>query len=101
MNWTLVGHKKLFEKRIPRVLIKEGIEIGIFRLSDDRILAVENRCPHKQGPLTEGIVSDYFVYCSLHSWKINLENGEVQNPDCGCIKTYPIKVKDDQVWISL
>lgn len=101
MNWTLIGHKEELTKRMPRVFVKEGIEIGVFLLSDDRILAIENRCPHKKGPLSEGIVSDHFVFCPLHNWKINLEDGQVQKPDRGCVKTYPVKVREDQIWIAL
>ncbi len=77
------------------------MEIAVFRLSDDRIRAVENRCPHKQGPLAEGIVSGDTVICPLHARKINLENGEVLPPDSGCVKTYAIKVEDDEVLLQL
>jgi len=77
------------------------MEIAIFRLSDDRIRAVENRCPHKQGPLAEGIVSGDTVICPLHARKINLESGEVLPPDSGCVKTYAVKIEDGQVLLKL
>jgi len=76
-------------------------EIAIFRLSDDRIRAVENRCPHKQGPLAEGIVSGDIIICPLHARKINLESGKVLPPDSGCVKTYAIKVEGDEVLLQL
>ncbi len=76
-------------------------EIAIFRLSDDRIRAVANRCPHKQGPLAEGIVSGDTIICPLHARKINLESGEVLPPDSGCVKTYPVKVEDGLVLLRL
>jgi len=77
------------------------MEIAIFRLSDDRIRAVENRCPHKQGPLAEGIVSGDTIICPLHARKINLESGKVLPPDSGCVKTYPVKVEGEQVLLQL
>ncbi len=76
-------------------------EIAVFRLSDDRIRAVANRCPHKQGPLAEGIVSGDTIICPLHARKINLESGEVLPPDAGCVKTYPVKVEDGLVLLRL
>lgn len=77
------------------------IEIAIFRLSDDRIRAVENCCPHKQGPLAEGIVSGDTIICPLHARKINLESGEMLPPDVGCVKTYPVKVENNTVFLQL
>jgi nitrite reductase (NADH) small subunit len=76
-------------------------EVALFRLSDGRIKAVANRCPHKQGPLSEGIVSGDTVICPLHARKINLETGEVLKPDSGCVKTHPTKIEGDQVFLSL
>jgi len=90
---------------IPRFggrTIRTGqMEIAIFRLSDDRIRAVENRCPHKQGPLAEGIVSGDIIICPLHARKINLESGEMLPPDSGCVKTYPVKVENNTVLLQL
>jgi len=77
------------------------MEIAVFRLSDGRIRAVENRCPHKQGPLADGIVSGDTIICPLHARKINLENGEVLPPDSGCVKTYPVKVENNTVFLQL
>ena len=69
MNWSLIGKVADILPRMPRVFKKDDLEIGIFRLSNDEILAVENRCPHKNGPLSEGIVSGHYVFCSLHNQK--------------------------------
>ena len=76
-------------------------EIALFRLSDDRIRAVDNRCPHKQGPLAEGMISGDSVICPLHARKISLESGEVLPPDSGCVKTYPAKVENGEVLLRL
>jgi len=76
-------------------------EIAVFCLSDGRIRAVENRCPHKQGPLAEGIVSGDAIICPLHARKISLESGEVLPPDSGCVKTYAIKTEGGQIFLQL
>ena len=75
--------------------------IALFRLIDDRIRAVDNRCPHKQGPLAEGIISGEVVICPLHARKINLENGEVLAPDSGCVRTFPVRIERGRVLLSL
>ncbi len=75
--------------------------IAVFRLSDDRIRAVENRCPHKQGPLAEGIVSGDDILCPLHNWRIHLDDGQVAPPDEGCVRTYATRVENGQVLLGL
>jgi len=76
-------------------------EIAVFRLSDGRIKAVRNSCPHKQGPLADGIVSGDTIICPMHARKISLSSGEVLPPDSGCVKTYQAKVEDGQVFLQL
>lgn len=78
----------------------EGQSIAIFRLSNGDVRAVSNRCPHKNGPLAEGIVSGEFVFCPLHDWKISLVTGEVQKPDDGCIQTYETEIIDGYVYVG-
>lgn len=82
------------------VRIKD-MSIALFRLANGDIHAVENRCPHKNGPLAEGIVSGEFVFCPLHDWKISLLTGEVQKPDDGCIQTYEVQVIDGDIYIYM
>lgn len=79
----------------------DGIEIGIFKLSDGTLRAVENSCPHKGGPLSEGIVSGDAVICPLHSWKISLMNGAVLPPDKGNVKSYDVRAEDGMAWVRL
>ncbi|HLA00118.1 MAG TPA: Rieske 2Fe-2S domain-containing protein [Thermodesulfovibrionales bacterium] len=74
---------------------------GIFRLSDGRIKAVENRCPHKGGPLSEGIVSGETVICPMHGLKISLIDGSALPPDEGNVKTYEIRTEGEKVWIRI
>ena len=102
---TMKWHSICKVEEIPRLggrTVRLGqMEIAVFRLSDGRIRAVDNRCPHKQGPLAEGIVSGDTIICPLHARKINLETGEVLKPDSGCVKTWPVRIEDGQVFLSL
>ena len=84
-----------------RIVETEDSNIAVFRGSDDQVYAVKDACPHKQGPLSQGIMHDGTVTCPLHNWKINLTNGEAQGPDSGCVNVYPIKVEDGQVFLKL
>src|SRR4030095_7478096 len=78
-------------------------EIAIFNLgpstelgAGDGFLATDNQCPHKGGPLCDGIVTGRSVVCPLHAWKINLESGAVERPGSAvaCVRTYPVRVED-------
>ncbi len=79
---------------------REG-RIALFRNSVDQVFAVRDKCPHKAGPLSQGIVHGNTVTCPLHSWKIQLEDGQVVAPDVGCVKPYPIRVEDGDVLLQL
>ncbi|NBD26828.1 nitrite reductase small subunit NirD [Paenibacillus glycinis] len=94
MNRVVVGHISEFPARSGRVFRAGTLELAMFRLSDGTVKAVENRCPHKQGRLSEGIVCDHHVYCPLHDWKIDLHDGRVQAPDEGCVDAYPVEVDE-------
>ncbi|MBW7475131.1 nitrite reductase small subunit NirD [Paenibacillus oenotherae] len=92
MNEVIVGHISEFPERRGRVFRLGELELALFKLSDGEVKAVENSCPHKQGKLSEGIVCDHHVYCPLHDWKIDLQDGVVQSPDEGCVTTFPAHV---------
>jgi nitrite reductase (NADH) small subunit len=74
------------------VPVAGGEEIAVFRTGDDRVYALVNRCPHKGGPLSQGIVHGDKVACPLHDWKISLVTGEALAPDKGCVPTIPVRV---------
>ncbi|ALC81272.1 MULTISPECIES: nitrite reductase small subunit NirD [Bacillus] len=76
-------------------------EVAVFRLSNGKIRAIENRCPHKGGVLSEGIVSGKFVFCPMHDWKICVDDGKVQEPDHGCVKTYHTLVESEAVYLLI
>ncbi|MEK9198473.1 nitrite reductase small subunit NirD [Ureibacillus sp. 179-F W5.1 NHS] len=76
-------------------------EIALFHLKSGEFYAIENRCPHKGGVLVEGLISGQHVFCPMHDWKIDVTTGKVQEPDHGCVKTYQVEVKGDDVYILL
>ena len=88
--------------REGRLLIVDGREIAVFNLGQ-RFLAVDNRCPHKQGPLADGIVSGDAVVCPLHARKINLVTGQVERPagETACVKTYPVYVDHGELVVEV
>ena len=84
-----------------RVLEREGGDnIALFRTASGNVFALRDRCPHKGGPLSQGIVAGETVTCPLHSWNLSLESGEARAPDVGCVTTYPVRVEDGVVWLS-
>jgi len=85
-----------------RVLRREdGDDIALFRPAAGRVFALADRCPHKGGPLSQGIVSGDTVTCPLHGWNIGLDSGQACAPDVGCARTYPVQLRDGEVWLSL
>ncbi len=78
-----------------RVVQTDKGEIAIFRTSDGKVFAVANSCPHRGGPLADGITHGHAVTCPLHNWQINLENGEAIAPDEGCTASFKIEVGTD------
>ena len=84
-----------------RVVASVSGDIAIFRTADDEVFAVHDKCPHKGGPLSQGIVTDMTVTCPLHGWKIRLDSGEAVKPDVGCTPPFSVKRVGDEVWIAL
>lgn len=78
----------------------QGEEAALFKLSSGRLRAIQNRCPHKDGVLAEGIVAGENVFCPMHDRKIHLPSGLVQAPDTGCVATYETKIQDGIVFIA-
>jgi nitrite reductase (NADH) small subunit len=75
--------------------------IAVFRAADGGVFALDDRCPHSGGPLSQGIVHGRSVTCPLHNWVISLETGEAAGADQGRVRTIPIKVEGGKVWIDL
>ncbi len=75
--------------------------VAVFRSSEDKVFALLDRCPHKGGPLSQGIVFGETVACPLHNWNIELGSGCANAPDHGCAKKYTVKVEDGKVYLDL
>ena len=84
-----------------RVIKANRLNIAIFRNSKDEVFAMKDECPHKQGPLSQGIVHGTTVTCPLHNWKIDLISGPAQGPDEGCTNTFPARIESNRVLIKL
>ena len=99
--WIRVAHCQDIPLREGRAVTVGGREVAIFNLGD-RFLAVENRCPHKAGPLADGIVSGATVVCPLHAWKLSLETGRgVTGPSASsCVETFPTRVEHGIVFLE-
>ncbi len=84
-----------------RVVKSEGnVDIAVFRDAEGAVFALRDKCPHKAGPLSQGIVAGRHVTCPLHSWKISLEDGKAMAPDVGCTRPISVKVLDGQVYLD-
>jgi nitrite reductase (NADH) small subunit len=85
-----------------RIVKRAGqIDIAIFRNTEDQVFALLDQCPHKGGPLSQGIVHGTSVTCPLHAWKIGLADGVAQAPDIGCVQRFEVKVENGTVFLAL
>jgi nitrite reductase (NADH) small subunit len=100
-NWTEIAKLEDIPKLGSRVLKTDTVNIALFRTSTDEVFAIKDACPHKQGPLSQGIVHGTSVTCPLHNWKIDLASGEALGPDEGCTNTYETKIQDGRVFLAL
>ena len=80
-----------------RVRRPAGVDVAVFRTADDRVFALLDRCPHKGGPLSQGIVFGEHVACPLHNWAISLVDGEARAPDVGCATRFAVRVEAGEV----
>lgn len=102
--------KICFVTDIPKLgarVVKRGFEwqelpgVAVFRNADDKVFALLDRCPHKGGPLSQGIVFEDRVACPLHNWNIELESGCAAAPDKGCTKSFSVKVEEGAVFLDM
>ena len=99
-EWLDIGWLHEIPVRGSRTVpVDGGEEIAVFRTGDDKVFALINRCPHKGGPLSQGIVHGHSVACPLHNWNIALAIGEAQGNDKGCTPVIPVKINAGRVLI--
>jgi nitrite reductase (NADH) small subunit len=100
-NWIEVGSVTDIPKLGARVVRTADGDIAVFRTADDEVFALRDKCPHKGGPLSQGIVHGKRVACPLHDWKIHLDSGMAVAPDEGCAARFPVSVEDGKIMLSL
>jgi len=83
-----------------RYLRADGKTIAIFRSAADKVFALHDRCPHKGGPLSQGLVFGESVACPLHNWCIDLESGTAAAPDEGTVERFEVEVVNGEVELS-
>jgi nitrite reductase (NADH) small subunit len=96
-DWTLIGSINDIPRRGARCVMTPQGKIAVFRTMEDQIFAIDDQCPHKGGPLSQGIVHGASVTCPLHNWVISLETGKALGADEGSVKTVPIKLDGDHI----
>jgi nitrite reductase (NADH) small subunit len=101
MSWIAIGSLDDIPVRGARCVNTPAGRIAVFRTAEDQVFAIEDHCPHKGGPLSQGIVHGTSVTCPLHNWVISLETGKALGADDGEIRTHPVKVEDGRLFIAL
>ena len=101
-NWKLICKLDDIPQLGSRVVQRAtGGDIAVFRTAGDEVFAMHDKCPHKGGPLSQGIVSGTVVTCPLHGLKIDLASGEALAPDVGCSRKFAVRNDDGMLWIAL
>ena len=100
MSWTDIGALEAIPLRGARIVRTAAGCIAVFRTDEAEVFATSNTCPHRGGPLSEGIVHERKVTCPLHNRVFSLESGEAQGADEGRIVVYPVKVTDGRVLLD-
>jgi nitrite reductase (NADH) small subunit len=100
-NWLEIGRVEDIPRLGARVVTTAEGDIAVFRTADDGVFALKDKCPHKGGPLSQGIVHGNRVACPLHDWKIQLDSGVAVAPDEGCAATYPVRIENGVIHLSL
>lgn len=100
-EWLEIGGLEEIPPAGARVVRTPHGDIAVFRTADDEVFALRDRCPHKGGPLSQGIVHGRKVTCPLHNWHIELDCGKAVAPDEGCTETYAVRLENGRVWLDI
>src|SRR5579863_9688245 len=99
-DWIDIGALAAIPRQGARLVKTAAGCVAVFRTADDRVFALDDRCPHKGGPLSQGIVHDGRVTCPLHNWVIDLESGRAQGADVGETRTYAVRVEEGRLMLD-
>jgi nitrite reductase (NADH) small subunit len=92
-DWTPICRVDDIPRLGARRVVRDGaVAVAVFRTAEDRVFALLDRCPHKGGPLSQGIVFGDRVACPLHNWTIGLDDGCARAPDAGCTPVFSVRV---------
>ena len=100
-DWLAIGALADIPRQGARVVKTDTGCIAIFRTAEDEVYALDDRCPHKGGPLSNGIVHGTSVTCPLHNWVFDLATGIAQGADEGAATTTPVRVENGQVLLAV
>ena len=98
--WIDVGALEDIPRQGARLVKTPMGCVALFRTATDDVFALDDRCPHQGGPLSQGIVHGKAVTCPLHNWVINLETGLAQGADEGDVRTFPVRVEGGRILIE-
>jgi nitrite reductase (NADH) small subunit len=99
-GWIEVGRVEQIPRRGARCVNTPAGRIAVFRTAEDQVFAIEDHCPHRGGPLSQGIVHGAQVTCPLHNWVISLETGRAQGADEGSVRTIALTVVDGRIFLA-
>ena len=99
-EWRDIGRLDDIPRQGARVVTTGAGDIAVFRTLDDAVFAIDDRCPHKGGPLSQGIVHGHAVTCPLHNWVIDLASGQAAAPDRGCVRHIPIRLEAGRLYLK-
>lgn len=99
MIWTDIGPITDIPLRGARTIKTAAGCVAVFRTGEDEVYATTDRCPHKGGPLSEGIVHGQSITCPLHNWVFDLNTGQAKGEE-GAVTTFKVQVKDGRVLID-
>ncbi|MES2435961.1 MAG: nitrite reductase small subunit NirD [Pseudomonadota bacterium] len=100
MNWIDIGALADIPPQGARVVKTASGCVAVFRTAEDQVFAIDDACPHKGGPLSEGIVHGNAVTCPLHAWVFSLETGMAQGVDEGSVNSYPARVEAGRILLD-
>ncbi len=100
-NWTDILALEDIPRLGSRIVRTDTMDVAVFRTADDRVFALRDACPHKGGPLSQGIVHGTSVTCPLHNWKIDLTSGVALAPDEGCTNAFETCVENGRVLLAV
>lgn len=100
MNWIDIGALSDIPAQGARVVKTAQGCVAVFRTAEDQVFAIDDACPHKGGPLSEGIVHGNSVTCPLHAWVFSLETGMAQGVDEGLVQSYPARVEAGRILLD-